>query len=78
MKENSIVIACPKLDNMAVQYVEKLTDIIDSSSIPSLTVVLMQVPCCGGLWHIAQQALENAKRKISIKKVVIGVSGNLL
>ena len=77
MKENSIVIACPKLDNMAVQYVEKLTAIIESSIIRSLTVVLVEVPCCGGLWHIAQQALENARRKISMKKVVIGVNGTI-
>ena len=77
MKNNSIVIACPKLDNAAELYVEKLTVMIDNSSINTLTVILMEVPCCGGLLHIARQAQANAKRKIPIKKVVIGIYGSL-
>jgi hypothetical protein len=59
-------------------YVEKLTEMIDNSSINSLIVIIMEVPCCGGLWQIAQQAQANAKRKIAIKKVIIGIEGNLL
>ena len=78
MKNNSIVIACPKLDNAAGLYGEKLTAMIDDSSINSLTVILMEVPCCNGLWHIAQQAIANAQRKIPIEKVVIGINGELL
>jgi ferredoxin len=77
MKNNSIVIACPKLDNLKDYYVEKLTEMIEHSLIYSLTVILMEVPCCGGLWHIAQQAQANAKRKIEIKKVIIGINGNI-
>ena len=77
MKNNSIVIACPKLDNAAEFYVEKLTAMIDHSSINTLTVILMEVPCCGGLLHIARQAQANANRKIPIKKIVIGINGNL-
>ena len=77
MKNNSIVIACPKLDSSIELYIEKLTAMIDSSFINTLTVILMEVPCCGGLLHIAQQAQANAKRKIPIKKVVIGVQGEL-
>ena len=73
----SIVIACPKLDDSAEIYVEKLSNIIDSSSINTLTVILMEVPCCGGLWHIAQQAQANAKRQIPIQKVIIGVNGEI-
>jgi len=77
MKNNSIVIACPKLDHSAELYVEKLTDMIEHSSINSLTVIIMGVPCCNGLWHIAQQAQAIAKRKIPIQKVMIEVNGNL-
>jgi len=77
MKNNSITIACPKLDNSKEVYVEKLTAMIDNSSINTLTVIMMEVPCCGGLLQIAQQALANAKRKIPIKKVVIGIKGNI-
>jgi len=77
MKNNSIVIACPKLDSSIELYIEKLTAMIDNSSINTLTVILMEVPCCGGLFQIAQQAQANAKRKIPIKKVIIGVNGEL-
>ena len=77
MKNNSIVIACPKLDNAAEYYVEKLTAMIDNLSINTLTVILMEVPCCGGLLQIARQAQINAKRKIPIKKIVIGINGYL-
>jgi len=77
MRNNSIAIACPKLDHQRDYYVEKLTDMIDHSSINTLTVVIMEVPCCSGLWYIAQQAQTNAKRKIPVNKVVIGINGEL-
>jgi len=75
MKNNSIVIACPKLDQSIELYIEKLTEMIDHSFINSLTVIIMEVPCCRGLWQMAQQAQANAMRKIPIKKVIIGVNG---
>ena len=78
MKNNSIAIACPKLDHSKEIYVEKLTAMMDNSFINTLTVITMEVPCCGGLLQIALQAQGNAKRKIPVKKVVIGVKGNLL
>ena len=77
MQNNSIVIACPKLDSSIDLYIEKLTAMIDNAEINTLTVIIMEVPCCNGLWHIAQQAHANATRKIPIKKVVIGVDGEL-
>jgi len=77
MKNNSIAVACPKLDNAAELYVEKLTAMIDHASINTLTVILMEVPCCSGLLHIARQAQANANRKIPLKKVVIGINGNI-
>lgn len=77
MKNNSIAIACPKLDRSKEIYVEKLTAMIDKSSINTLIVIIMEVPCCEGLLQIALQAQANAKRKIPIKKVVIGIKGNL-
>jgi len=77
MKNNSIVIACPKLDQQNDFYVEKLTEMIDRSFINTLTVIIMEVPCCRGLLHIAQQAQAGAKRNIPVKKVIIGVKGEL-
>jgi len=73
-----IAIACPKLDHSTGAYIEKLTAMIDNSSINSLTVVIMEVPCCKGLLHIALEAQANAKRKIPVKEIVLGIEGNLL
>ena len=73
LKNKSVVIACPKLDNSGELYVAKLTEMIEHSRINSLTVLMMEVPCCGGLWHIAQQAQANAKRKIPMEKVIVGL-----
>jgi len=78
IKNNTLVIACPKLDRSKDVYVEKITEMIDYSSINSLTVIIMEVPCCGGLLQIAREAQANAKREIPIKKVIIGIKGNLL
>ncbi|MCL2511369.1 MAG: 4Fe-4S binding protein [Bacteroidales bacterium] len=77
MQNNSIVIACPKLDSTIELYIEKLTAMIDNAEINTLTVIVMEVPCCTGLWRIAQQAQVNATRKIPIKKVIVGVDGAL-
>jgi len=77
MQNNSIVIACPKLDSSIELYIEKLTAMIDDTAINSLTVIMMEVPCCGGLWHIAQRAQANAERKIPIRKVIVGVDGEV-
>jgi NAD-dependent dihydropyrimidine dehydrogenase PreA subunit len=73
MKNNSLVIACPKLDSTKELYVEKLTEMIEHSAIKSLTVIMMEVPCCSGLWSIAQQAQEKASRKIPVKEVIIRI-----
>ena len=78
MNNNSIAVACPKLDNAAELYVEKLTAMIDNTSINTLTVILMEVPCCSGLLHIARQAQANANRKVPLKKVVIRIKGDIL
>lgn len=78
MKNNSLVIACPKLDHSAELYVEKLTAMIDLATINSITVILMKVPCCSGLLQMALQAQTNAKRKVPVKKIVVGIRGDVL
>ena len=77
MTNHVLAIACPKLDSVTESYVEKLTAMIDHSNINTLTVVIMEVPCCGGLVHLAQQAVANAKRKIPVKRIVIGIQGDI-
>ena len=78
LKNKKVAIACPKLDSNKEQYVEKLTAMIDDAQIDTLTVAVMEVPCCSGLVQIAKLALQNAKRKCPIKIIVISVEGKIL
>ena len=78
LKDKSIAIACPKLDQGQDIYLEKIKAWIDEAKINTLTVLIMQVPCCGGLLNLAQQAADSAKRKVPIKYVVVGVQGEIL
>ncbi len=78
MKQRSLAIACPKLDSGIDRYVEKLTAMIDHAKVNTITVVIMEVPCCSGLMAIAQQALENASRKVPLKRAVVSVRGEVL
>jgi hypothetical protein len=78
LQGKSIAIACPKLDQGQDIYLEKIKSWIDDAKINTLTVLIMQVPCCGGLLNLAQQAADTAKRKIPIKYVVVGVQGEIL
>jgi NAD-dependent dihydropyrimidine dehydrogenase PreA subunit len=78
LKNKVMANACPKLDHGQDAYLSKLVSLIDDAKINSLTVVMMQVPCCGGLIRLAQQALELASRKIPIKQVIISIEGDIL
>lgn len=78
LKDRALAIACPKLDEGQDIYLAKLASLIDDARINTLTVLIMQVPCCGGLLRMAQQAAEQASRRIPIKKVVVGIKGEIL
>ncbi|MFX1365651.1 MAG: ATP-binding protein [Promethearchaeota archaeon] len=78
MKQKSIAIACPKLDQGKEVYIEKIKTLIDDAKINTLTVVIMEVPCCSGLLALAQEATKRASRKVPIKLVVVGIKGNIL
>lgn len=78
MKDKSLAIACPKLDTNKEVYVEKITSMITDAGVKSITVVIMQVPCCGGLVQIAQQAVQASGKDIPMEAVVIGVNGEVL
>ncbi len=78
LKGKKLAIACPKLDNGKEVYVNKLKHMIDEAGINSITVVMMEVPCCGGLLSMVEHALEQAKQKVPIKKAVIGLQGDIL
>lgn len=78
LKGKTLGIACPKLDEGQEIYVEKIKALIDEAQINTLTVAIMQVPCCGGLLHIAKQAAGQAKRKVPIKCVTVGIKGEIV
>jgi len=78
LKNKILAIACPKLDSNTQSYVEKLKAMIDDSKINTLTVLMMEVPCCGGLLQIAKAAREKASRNIPIKAIVISIKGEIL
>lgn len=78
LKGKSLAIGCPKLDEGQDEYVEKIRRLADEAKINTLSVVMMQVPCCRGLMQIAQAGLQKAKRKVPLKAVVIGIQGDVL
>ena len=78
LQEKSLAIACPKLDQGLESYVEKLTELIDIAKVNTITVMIMQVPCCTGLLQVAKQALADAKRQVPLKAVVVSIQGEIL
>lgn len=72
-----LLIGCPKLDDANV-YVEKLGHIFANSGINSITIVRMEVPCCGGLTQIIKQALAISGANIPVMEVTVGISGDII
>ena len=70
------LIGCPKLDS--VDYSEKLAAIMGNNDVQSVTVVRMEVPCCGGLEAAAKNALLRIGKEIPLQVVTISVDGNIL
>ena len=78
LKGKSLGIACPKLDEGQEEYIEKIKAWLDDAKINTLTVMIMQVPCCRGLLSLAQQAVQAATRKVPLKLIVVGVQGDII
>lgn len=76
IKGHITLVGCPKLDD--VDYSEKLTEIIRRNDIKSVTVVRMEVPCCGGLEYAAKTALQQSGKFIPWQVVTISTDGNIL
>ena len=70
----AVVVGCPKLDDVQF-HADKLAAILAASDIRSLTVAIMEVPCCGGLVRLVQRALEQSGKDIPVEVVTIGVRG---
>ncbi|MBN2510989.1 MAG: 4Fe-4S binding protein [Spirochaetales bacterium] len=78
LKGKTLAIACPKLDQKQENYLPKITALIDEAKVNSITVLIMEVPCCGGLLAMAQQALAQAQRSVPLKLIVAGIDGEVI
>ena len=76
MKDKITLIGCPKLDD--TDYSKKLTDILSNNRINSITVIRMEVPCCGGIVHAVKTAILNSKELIPWRMVTISTDGTIL
>lgn len=76
MRGRITLIGCPKLDG--VDYAEKLGEILAQNDVRSVTVVRMQVPCCGGLQRAVERALQGSGKRIPLQVVTISISGQIL
>ena len=78
LKGKILTIFCPKLDDSTEAYVEKLTEIFKNSSIKSVTIVHMEVPCCFGVESIVQEAITKAGKNLPIKDYTISIKGEII
>jgi ferredoxin len=76
MRNKITIIGCPKLDE--VDYTEKLAEILRNNEIKSVTVLRMEVPCCGGIVHAVKNALINSGKMIPWNVVTIGTEGDII
>lgn len=76
MRDKITLVGCPKLDQ--IDYAEKLTDILRENEIKSLTVVRMEVPCCGGIVEAVKRALVASGKQIPWQVVVVATDGRIV
>lgn len=75
LRDHALLVACPKLDDFQA-HLAKLTEVLRGSTVKSMTVVRMEVPCCSGLTHMAEEAIRLSGRKIPLGEVIIGIKGD--
>jgi NAD-dependent dihydropyrimidine dehydrogenase PreA subunit len=78
LKNRSLAIACPKLDHGTETYIDKLVAMVDTAKVNTITVMMMEVPCCGGLLQMVSSALAKASRKVPVKAVRVSIDGKIL
>lgn len=77
MKGKVVMMGCPKFDDVQ-EYVQKFADIFETAGIKSVTVVVMEVPCCSGMPMIVKKGMEAANKKIPMKEIVLSLRGKTL
>lgn len=78
LKGKTLAIACPKLDHGTETYIDKLIAMVDSAKVNTITVMMMEVPCCGGLMQMVKNAVGRAARKVPVKAVIVSIDGKIL
>ncbi len=73
----TVAMGCPKLDD-AGAYIEKLSEILKQNRIKSLTVAIMEVPCCGGMIRIAEEAIKLSGKEVPLIKEMVSLKGELM
>jgi len=78
LKDKILIMLCPKLDSDLDSYVDKLTSIFEKQDINSITLVRMEVPCCGGVEMLIKKAMQQSGKNIIIKEYVISINGEIV
>ncbi|MCB5250398.1 MAG: 4Fe-4S binding protein [Candidatus Cloacimonetes bacterium] len=78
MKDKQTIILCPKLDHVAEEYIQKLAVLFKEQNIKSITILRMEVPCCGGVEILVQRALELAQKHIFVKIYTVSITGEII
>lgn len=78
LKDKILIMLCPKLDSNPDIYVEKLANIFEKQAINSITLVHMEVPCCGGVEMIIKEAMSKSGENIIIKDYTVSINGELV
>lgn len=78
LKNKTLVIACPKLDQGKDIYLQKFISLVEIAKVNSITVMIMEVPCCGGLLQLVEMAIARAGRKVPVKAIIISIRGEIL
>jgi ferredoxin len=77
LKGKIVLVGCPKFDKIDY-YKDKLVEIIKNNDLKSITVAIMEVPCCGGLSHMVSEAVSESGINIPLKNIIVGVKGEIL
>jgi len=77
LKGKTLIILCPKLDDSHEAYVEKLAELIKNNNIKSITVAIMEVPCCYGTVMIAEEAIKRSGKDLKINRSTITIKGDI-
>ena len=78
LKDKVLVIFCPKLDDDLESYIEKLSAVFKANAVRSITIVRMEVPCCGGTSQIVEEALKRSGKNIIMKEYTISLQGEII